>query len=136
LAEALKHADIVDVEAIDGSQTTLPASAKEKFPSTSDAHGGAKLTAALGVLFQTINDVTLSDAKTHDRKALKVPRWMHGLLCLLDRGYEDHGLCATVKDFFFNTAQVFLDAGNTRDSFRCRTKEHREKALRRSLLLR
>ena len=98
LAEALKHTDIIDVEAIDGSQITLPASANENFPSTSDAHGGIKLTAALSVLFQTINDVTLTDAKTHDRKALKLPRWMHGLLCLLDRGYADHGLWATIEN--------------------------------------
>ena len=98
LAAALKGSGIIDIEAIDGSQITLPASAAEKFPSTNEEHGGVKLTAALSVLFQTINDVTLTDARTHDRKALKLPRWLHGLLCLLDRGYADHRLWATIED--------------------------------------
>ena len=63
-----------EVELTDGSQITLPAAAADRFPSTNEGHGGVKLTAALSVLFQTINDITLTDAKTHDRKALKVPR--------------------------------------------------------------
>lgn len=98
LAAALEGSGVLDVEAIDGSQITLPASAADTFPSTNDSHGGVKLTAALSVLFQTINAVTLTDAKTHDRKALKLPRWLHGLLCLLDKGYADHRLWATVED--------------------------------------
>jgi putative transposase len=97
-AAALEGSGIIDVEAIDGSQITLPASAADKFPSTNEGHGGVKLTAALSVLFQTINDITLTDARTHDRKALRLPRWMHGLLCLLDRGYTDHRLWATIED--------------------------------------
>lgn len=98
LAAALEGCGIIDVEAIDGSQITLPASAADKFPSTNEGHGGVKLTAALSVLFQTINDITLTDARTHDRKALRLPRWMHGLLCLFDRGYTDHRLWATIED--------------------------------------
>ena len=97
-AAALQGSGIIDVEAVDGSQITLPASAADRFPSTNEGHGGVKLTAALSVLFQTINDITLTDAKTHDRKALKVPRWMHGLLWLIDRGYADHRLWATIED--------------------------------------
>jgi len=97
-AAALEGSGIIDVEAIDGSQITLPASAADKFPSTNEGHGGVKLTAALSVLFQTINDITLTDAKTHDRKALRLPRWMHGLLCLLDRGYTDYRLWANIED--------------------------------------
>jgi putative transposase len=98
LAAVLEGSGIIDIEAIDGSQITLPASASEKFPSTDEGHGGVKLTAALSVLFQTINSITLADARTHDRKALKLPRWLHGLLCLLDRGYADHRLWATIED--------------------------------------
>lgn len=98
LAGALAGSGLVDVEAIDGSQITLPASAADKFPSTCDAHGGVKLTATLSVLFQTITAITLTDAKTHDRKALKLPRWLHDRLILLDRGYADYGLWATIED--------------------------------------
>ncbi len=98
LAAALKGTSLVDIEAIDGSQITLPASAAEIFPSTNADHGGIKLTAALSVLFQTMTSITLTDAKTHDRKALKLPRWLHGRLILLDRGYADHRLWATIED--------------------------------------
>jgi putative transposase len=98
LAAALEGSGIIDIEAIDGSQISLPASASGRFPSTNENHGGVKLTAALSVLFQTINSVALTDARTHDRKALKMPRWIHGLLCLLDRGYADHRLWATIED--------------------------------------
>lgn len=98
LAGALAGSGLIDVEAIDGSQITLPASAADEFPSTCDAHGGVKLTATLSVLFQTITGIILTDAKTHDRKALKLPRWLHDRLMLLDRGYADHGLWATIED--------------------------------------
>lgn len=98
LATALKDSILLDIEAIDGSQITLPASAADTFPSTNEDHGGVKLTATLSVLYQTITSITLTDAKTHDRKALKLPRWLHGQLALLDRGYADHGLWATIED--------------------------------------
>ena len=98
LAAVLAGSGLVDIEAIDGSQITLPASAADVFPSTNDEHGGIKLTATLSVLFQLISSITLTDAKTHDRKALKLPRWLHGRLCLLDRGYADHRLWATIED--------------------------------------
>jgi len=98
LAAALEGSGILDIEAIDGSQITLPASASMRFPSTNEFHGGVKLTASLSVLFQNITSVTLTDARTHDRKALKLPRWLHGRLCLIDRGYADHSLWATIED--------------------------------------
>ena len=98
LAAALKGSGLVDIEAIDGSQITLPASAAEVCPSTSPDHGGVKLTAALSVLYQTISAITLTDAKTHDRKALQLPRWLHRRLLLLDRGYADHRLWATIEE--------------------------------------
>lgn len=98
LAAALKGSGLVDIEAIDGSQITLPASATEVYPSTSPDHGGVKLTATLSVLYQTISGITVTDAKTHDRKALRLRRWLHGLLLLLDRGYADHGLWASIED--------------------------------------
>ncbi|MEA3502157.1 MAG: IS4 family transposase [Actinomycetota bacterium] len=98
LAAALKGSGLVDVEAIDGSQITLPASAAEVYPSTSPDHGGVKLTAALSVLYQTITAITVTDAKTHDRKALTLPRWLHDRLLLIDRGYADHRLWATIAD--------------------------------------
>ncbi len=98
LASVLAGSGLVDIEAIDGSQITLPASAADAFPSTNDEHGGVKLTATLSVLFQSISSITLTDARTHDRKALKSPRWLHGRLFLLDRGYADHRLWATIED--------------------------------------
>jgi len=98
LASVLAGSGLVDIEAIDGSQITLPASAADVFPSTNDEHGGVKLTATLSVLFQSISSITLTDARTHDRKALKLPRWLHGRLFLLDRGYADHRLWATIED--------------------------------------
>jgi putative transposase len=98
LAEVLAGSGLVDIEAIDGSQITLPASAAAEFPSTCDDHGGVKLTATLSVLFQTVTAITLTDAKTHDRKALKLPRWLHDRLMLLDRGYADHGLWTSIAD--------------------------------------
>lgn len=57
-----------------------------------------KHTAALSVLFGTISSVTWTDAKTHDRKALKLPRWLHDRLILFDRGYADHALWADIED--------------------------------------
>jgi IS4 transposase len=98
LAAALKGCGLVDIEAIDASQITLPASASEEFPSTNADHGGVKLTAALSVLYQRISAVTVTDAKTHDRKALTLPRWLHDRLLLIDRGYADHRLWATIED--------------------------------------
>lgn len=98
LAAVLQGSGLVDIEAIDGSQITLPASASEIYPSTNPDHGGVKLTAALSVLYQTFTAVTMTDAKTHDRKALTLPRWIHDRLLLLDRGYADHRLWATIED--------------------------------------
>ncbi len=98
LAAALKGSGLVDIEAIDGSQIMLPASAVEVYPSTSPDHGGVKLTATLSVLYQTISAIIVTDAKTHDRKALTLPRWLHKRLLLLDRGYADHRLWATIAD--------------------------------------
>jgi hypothetical protein len=98
LAAALKGSGLLDIEAIDGSQITLPASAAEVYPSTSPDHGGVKLTATLSVLYQKISAITVTDAKTHDRKALTLPRWLHRRLLLIDRGYADHRLWATIAD--------------------------------------
>jgi putative transposase len=103
LAAALRGTGLVDVQAIDGTQVTLPADAADEFPSTSDAHGGIKLTATLSVLFQTLDKVTCTDARMHDRKALRLDRWLHGRLLLMDRGYYDHRLFQTIearKGFF------------------------------------
>jgi len=98
LAAALKGSGLVDIEAIDGSQITLPVSAADVYPSTSPDHGGVKLTAALSVLYQTLTAVTVTNAKIHDRKALTLRRWLHDRLLLLDRGYADHRLWATIED--------------------------------------
>ena len=61
LATALKDSILLDIEAIDGSQITLPVSAADTFPSTNEDHGGVKLTATLSVLYQTITSITLTD---------------------------------------------------------------------------
>jgi len=97
LAEMLGGTGILDVLAIDASQVSLPAAASEVLPSTSEQHGGFKLTACLSLLFQKIQRVDVTDARTHDRKALKLARWLHGQLLLLDRGYSDHRLFKTIE---------------------------------------
>lgn len=103
LAKLLGSAKIVDMLAVDGSQITLPASAAEKLPSTCDKHGGLKLTATLSILYQNLVGVQFTNARTHDRKAWKLPRWLHGTLYLFDRGYSDYKLFADIdnkKGFF------------------------------------
>lgn len=103
LAKMLGGTGLLDVLAIDASQVSLPASAARVLPSTHEAHGGFKLTATLSLLFQKLARVEVTDARTHDRKALKMPRWLHGQLFLLDRGYSDHRLfrdIANRKGFF------------------------------------
>ncbi len=98
IAAALGNSRLLDIEAIDASQITLPASAKEIYPSTHDEHGGIKLTATLSVLYQSVTSIHITEAKKHDRKALKLDRWLHNRLLLLDRGYADHKLWATIED--------------------------------------
>jgi len=98
LAKMLGGTGILDVLAVDASQVSLPAAAIEVLPSTSADHGGFKLTAVLSLLFQKIERVSVTDARTHDRKAFKLARWLHGQLLLLDRGYSDHRLFKTIAD--------------------------------------
>jgi len=98
LAKLLGSAGILDMLAVDGSQVTLPASAAEVLPSTSDEHGGFKVTAILSVLYQNLVGVQITDARTHDRKAWKLQRWLHGMLFLFDRGYSDYKLFADIDD--------------------------------------
>lgn len=97
LAQLLGGVGIVDMLAFDATQGALPATAAETMPSTNDEHGGFKLTAMLSVLNQRIERITITDAKTHDRKALTLPRWLHGTLLLFDRGYSDHKLFQTIE---------------------------------------
>lgn len=98
LAAALRGTGLVDVQAIDATQISLPAGAKEVFPSTDDDRGGVKLTAVVSVLFQTVDKVTITDARSHDRKVLRLDRWLHGRLLLMDKGYYDHALFKTIDD--------------------------------------
>ncbi len=98
LAKMLGGTGILDVLAVDASQVSLPAEAAVTLPSTSDDHGGFKLTAVLSLLFQCIGRVSVTDARTHDRKAFKLARWLHGQLLLFDRGYSDHGLFKTIAE--------------------------------------
>lgn len=98
LAAVLRGTGLIDVQAIDGTQITLPREAADEFPSTNDDHGGIKLTATLSVLYQTVDKVTCTDARTHDRRALRLDRWLHGRLLLMDRGYYDHALFKTIED--------------------------------------
>lgn len=98
LGKVFKNTGILDVHAIDATQITLPASAADEFPSTHDEHGGIKLTTTLSVLYQVIVGITVSCARTHDRKALRLPRWLHGQLLLLDRGYSDFRLFSSIED--------------------------------------
>lgn len=98
LAAALRGSGLADVQAIDATQVALPAGAEAVFPSTDDARGGVKLTAVVSVLFQTVDKVTITEARSHDRKVLRLGRWLHGRLLLMDKGYYDHSLFQTVED--------------------------------------
>jgi len=98
LAVMLGGTGILDVLAVDASQVSLPAAAAEALPSTNEQHGGFKLTAVLSLLFQKLQRVAVTDARTHDRKAFKLARWLHGQLLLLDRGYSDHRLFKTIAE--------------------------------------
>ena len=92
LARALGGTGIVDILAADATQVMLPRAAAAVLPSTSDLHGGFKLTAILSLMFQHIQSVALTSARVHDRQALRLGRWLHGKLFLLDRGYSDYRL--------------------------------------------
>lgn len=98
LAAALRGSGLADVQAIDATQVALPRGAEEVFPSTDDERGGVKLTAVVSVLFQTVDKVTITDARSHDRKVLRLDRWLHGRLLLMDKGYYDHSLFETIED--------------------------------------
>ena len=97
LVEALGGRGIIDLWAADATQVTLPRSAAWDFPSTNEAHGGVKVTATLSVLFQKLERIEITDALTSDRKALRLPRWLHGVLLVLDLGYFDHRLFADIE---------------------------------------
>ncbi len=98
LANVLNEAGVLDLLAIDASQVALPSWAAKAFPSTNDARGGVKLTAAFSVLKRTMDRVIVTDARQHDRRALKLRRWLHDELYLMDRGYCDRKLFATIED--------------------------------------
>jgi len=87
---------ILDVLAVDATQVALPVSAAAVLPSTDDHRGGFKVTTMLSLLFQTVQSVVVTDARTHDRKALTLARWLHGVLLLFDRGYSDYRLFDTI----------------------------------------
>jgi hypothetical protein len=98
LSELLGGVGILEMIAFDGSQIALPSWAKEEWPSTQNDRGGAKLTAFFGVLRQKMTRVGITDARTHDRRALMLPRWLHGVLLLFDKGYHDYKLFAIIED--------------------------------------
>jgi putative transposase len=98
LGHLLNQAGLADLLAPDASRFSLPSWAAKEFPSTDDRHGGVKLTALLSVLCPRLTKVIVTDARRHDRKAVKLPRWLHGLLILMDRGYCDRRLFAQIED--------------------------------------
>jgi len=105
----LKDLGLKDILAIDGSQVMLPATAYNVLPSTSKDHGGFKVTATLSVAYQALRRVNITNARTHDRKALKLDRWLTDQLLLLDRGYWDHWLLAEIarrKGFFLTPLKI------------------------------
>jgi len=98
LSHLLDRAGLADMLALDASRFSLPSWAREQYPSTDDHHGGVKLTALMSVLSPTIKKLIVTDARQHDRKVVKLPRWLHGLLILMDRGYCDRKLFAQIAD--------------------------------------
>ena len=97
LARVLGGAGLTDLLAVDASQCALPKSAAANFPSTDRTRGGLKLTALLSVLHQTLRKVVVTDARMHDRRALQLPAQIEGSLILMDRGYCDRKLFATIE---------------------------------------
>jgi hypothetical protein len=87
-----------DVRAIDASSVTLPARASSQLPSTDSRLGGFKITATLSVLEDLLVAMQITDARQHDRRALKLPTDIEGVLHLMDRGYSDHRLFAQIAD--------------------------------------
>lgn len=98
LSQLLDRAGLADMLALDASRFSLPSWAKELYPSTDDHHGGVKLTALMSVLSPSVKKLIVIDARQHDRKVVKLPRWLHGLLILMDRGYCDRKLFAQIAD--------------------------------------
>lgn len=87
LVEALGGKGIVDLLVMDASQVLLNKKAAAVLPSTSEEHGGFKLTVTMSLMLQTIQRVVVSAARPHDSQFVKLDRWMHGQLMLFDRGY-------------------------------------------------
>ena len=98
LKHLLDHAGLADMLAIDGSRFALPSWSKAMFPSTDDTRGGVKLTALMSLMSPMLEKFIVTDARQHDRKVLKLPRWLHGLLLLMDRGYFDRKLFVQIED--------------------------------------
>lgn len=92
LGAVLQSCGLRDLRAIDATQVALPKRAAQAMPSTQDGRGGVKLTADLSVLHQQLERIAVTDARTHDRKALRLKRWLHGVLLLVDLGYWDYRL--------------------------------------------
>jgi putative transposase len=98
LSRLLDRAGLADMLALDASRFSLPSWARELYPSTDDQHGGVKITTLMSVLSPTIKKVIVTDARQHDRKVVNLPRWLKGLLILMDRGYCDRKLFAQIAD--------------------------------------
>lgn len=97
LAEFFNNTPVLDLLCFDATQICLPASAEDRFPSNNRGHGGLKITALLSILYQQLRGVTVTDARSHDRAVLRLPRWLHGQLLLFDMGYADHRLYSTIR---------------------------------------
>jgi len=98
LAHLLDKAGVADMLALDASRFTLPSWAMELYPSTDEVHGGVKITTLMSLLSPMNEKVIMTDARQHDRKVVKLPRWLKGLLNLMDRGYCDRKLFAQIED--------------------------------------
>ena len=98
LGSLLDKAGLADMFALDASRFSLPSWTTELFPSTSKHLGGVKLTTLLSVLKSTLVKVILTDARRHDRNAVKLPGGLKGVLILMDRGYCDRKLFAQIAD--------------------------------------
>ena len=98
LAYLLERAGLADLLALDASRFALPSWAKELYPSTDNKRGGVKITTLMSVLSPMITKITVTDARQHDRKVVKLPRWLRNILILMDRGYCDRKLFAQIED--------------------------------------
>jgi hypothetical protein len=96
LGKLMTETGLADLLCVDATQVALPRSAATTFPSTTPGRGGYKITAFLSLVFTQVTAISVTNAREHDRKALKLPKDIERAVIIADRGYADAKLFAEV----------------------------------------